>query len=244
MPEFVAMNDAVTLFLDSLKLSCQLNSIKLDGQRAMPDATAFCTAYKKYLPGLKNVTFSGSGFADMADDANNEFLYARLSTVDNILSIGVDGADVGDAAYFYKVAEDGFSPLVAPSPGDIAKFDISAMMSAKPLVRGLILSDGRTVWSTPIAPVAALASPAAPGNIDNGTHSYKVTFVNASGESAPSPTSNVITIVDKTVNGQATVTIQVGPSGTTARKVYRRVAGDTGNWKLLATVSNNTSTSY
>lgn len=96
--------------------------------------------------------------------------------------------------------------------------------------------------AVPTAPTAALAGLGA-GNVNNGTHSYKVTFVNALGESIPGPKSNVITTVGG--DGQVAVSaIPVGPSGTTSRKLYRTVAGDAGNHKLLATIANNTATTY
>lgn len=95
------------------------------------------------------------------------------------------------------------------------------------------------------APSAVLATPAAPGNVDNGAHSYAVTYVTAHGETPPSAASSPVTVADKSVNGQVTVTIQVSPDyGVTARKVYRTVAGDAGTRKLVGTVANNTATSF
>lgn len=92
------------------------------------------------------------------------------------------------------------------------------------------------------APTAALAGLGA-GNVDNGTHSYVITFVHAGGETAGSPASNVITTTG--LDGQVALTaIPVGPTGVTARKVYRTVAGDTGNYKLVGTIANNTATIF
>jgi len=68
--------------------------------------------------------------------------------------------------------------------------------------------------------------------------------VNASGESGPSAASNIVTVADKTVNGQVVVTLDIGPAGTTSRKLYRTVAGNAAPWKLVATIANNTATSY
>lgn len=97
---------------------------------------------------------------------------------------------------------------------------------------------------TPTACTAALAGAGA-GNVENGTHSYKITFVTASGESSGGVKSNVITVVDKASDGQVSLTgIPTGPSSVTSRKIYRTAAGDTGNHKLVAEITDNTTTTY
>jgi hypothetical protein len=100
-----------------------------------------------------------------------------------------------------------------------------------------------TAYTTPAAPTAALAGAA--GNIDNGTHSYKVSFVTALGDSALGTASNVITVVDKTSDGQINLTgIPVSTEiGVISRKIYRTKAGGT-TYFLLATIANNTATTY
>ncbi|MEI6732083.1 MAG: hypothetical protein WCK90_05410, partial [archaeon] len=85
-------------------------------------------------------------------------------------------------------------------------------------------------------------TPTSGGAVNAGTHSYKVTFVNAYGESLPSPASNIITTA---TNKKVPLTlIPIGRSGTTARKIYRTVAGNTGDYKLVTTITNNTDTTY
>lgn len=87
------------------------------------------------------------------------------------------------------------------------------------------------------APAVALAAPAAPGNVDNGLHTWAFTWVTAQGETTPSPTA-ALTVVDKTVNGQVKVTIPSGlDQGATSAKVYRTVAGGAGNLKLVGTLA-------
>ncbi|BBB65908.1 hypothetical protein UNDYM_1655 [Undibacterium sp. YM2] len=90
----------------------------------------------------------------------------------------------------------------------------------------------------------AMASPVAPGNVNNGVHRYRVTFVTADGETQAGTISAAANVVDKTVNGQVTLTaIPVGGSMVTARKVYRTIAGGS-TYLLLTTLSNNTATTY
>lgn len=96
----------------------------------------------------------------------------------------------------------------------------------------------------PSAPTVALVSPAAPGNVDNGTHRYLVTYVTADGETQAGVVSNAVTVADKTVNGQvALINIPLGGALVTSRKLYRTLAGGT-TYALLATITNNTATTY
>src|SRR6185312_4704952 len=68
----------------------------------------------------------------------------------------------------------------------------------------------------------ALASPAAPGNVDNGAHRYLATFLTAVGETDAGVVSAPVTVADKTVNGQVQLSgIPVGGSAVTGRKIYR-----------------------
>jgi uncharacterized phiE125 gp8 family phage protein len=96
----------------------------------------------------------------------------------------------------------------------------------------------------PSAVTAALASPAAPGNVDNGAHRYLATFVTADGETQAGTASAAVTVADKTVNGQVMLTaIPLGGAQVTSRKLYRTLAGGS-TYYLLATIANNTATTY
>lgn len=98
--------------------------------------------------------------------------------------------------------------------------------------------------TAPTACTGALAGAGA-GNVDDGTHSYKITFVNAHGETEGGTTSNVVTVADKSTDGKVALTsIPTGPAGVTSRKIYRTVAGDAGNHKLVDTIADNTTTAY
>ena len=100
--------------------------------------------------------------------------------------------------------------------------------------------DGETA---PGAPAAALAGAGA-GNVDNGAHRYRVSFVTAQGETEGGVISAAVTVTDKAVNGKVTVSsIPLGGSAVTARKLYRTAAGGS-DYLLLATLADNTTTSY
>lgn len=96
---------------------------------------------------------------------------------------------------------------------------------------------------SPDAPSVALASAGA-GNVDNGAHRYRLTFVTADGETDGGTISDAVTVADKTANGKVTVSnIPLGGSQVTARKLYRTAAAGS-TYFLVATISDNTTTSY
>lgn len=96
----------------------------------------------------------------------------------------------------------------------------------------------------PAAPTVALVSPAVAGNVDNGAHRYLATYVTADGETQAGVVSAVVTVADKTVNGKVLVSgIPIGGASVTARKLYRTAAGGS-TYMLLATIADNTTTSY
>jgi hypothetical protein len=88
----------------------------------------------------------------------------------------------------------------------------------------------------------ALASPAVAGLVTDGAHFYAIVFYNGVGNGAQSDVISV-TVADKTTNGKVLLQIPIGPTGTTGRKIYRSEAAGSA-LKLLATVANNTDTTY
>jgi hypothetical protein len=113
---------------------------------------------------------------------------------------------------------------------------------------------GDSVWLDPTGTTAATVALESPspctaalaglgaGNVNAGTHSYKVTFVAGSYESYGSPASATVTTTAG--NGQIALSaIPLGRTGTTARKIYRTAAGGT-TYKLLTTIADNATTVF
>jgi hypothetical protein len=111
-------------------------------------------------------------------------------------------------------------------------------------VRRYCRIDGTNAEPAPWAFTAALASPAAPGNVDNGAHRWLATFVTLDGETEAGAPSAPVTVVDKTVNGQVQLSgIPVGGAAVTARKIYRMpVAG--GAYLYAGTIADNVTTTF
>lgn len=104
--------------------------------------------------------------------------------------------------------------------------------------------------AAPTAPTAALVSPAAAGSVENGAHSYKVTFLAGATHTAGGTQSAPVTVVDKTANGKVQLTDIPVSSDTnvTSRKVYRTIADAdpnvAANYLLLTTIADNTTTTF
>ena len=111
-------------------------------------------------------------------------------------------------------------------------------------VKAHLRMDSTAGEPAPMLITAALASPAAPGNVENGAHRYLATFVTADGETEAGAISAAVTVTDKTVNGQVALTaIPIGGAAVTSRKLYRTVAAGS-TYLLLATIANNTASTY
>jgi parallel beta-helix repeat protein len=169
-----------------------------------------------------------------ADTTNGQITIGRF--VDSSLSAPASpgaaaGANTGGTlsgaagtTYYYKVSAmtiDGETPL-----------------SSEVSING----QSFTKLSSPGA--LTVGTPSAGGAVTIGTHSYKVTFVTANGETTGGTVSSQVNV---TTGGTQTVpltAIPTGPAGTTQRKIYRTVAGDTGNYLLLTTLADNSTTTY
>lgn len=96
----------------------------------------------------------------------------------------------------------------------------------------------------PGAATVALAGGGA-GNVDNGVHYYRVTFVTAAGETEAGVISASLTVTDKTSDGKGALSaIPTGSPDVTARRIYRTKAGENGPYLYVGVVSNNTATTF
>lgn len=156
-----------------------------------------------------------------------------------------------------RLAEFGITTTIAPtaSPtftGTITAVALQIVYSSASFFLAKIFRDansnfviGQSELTPQVGVFGATLAGAGAGNVDNGVHSYKVTFVTADGETSLSPGSVPVTVVDKTANGKVSLAaIPVSTSGfVTARKLYRTVAGGS-TFKLLTTINDNTTTTY
>ena len=113
-------------------------------------------------------------------------------------------------------------------------FKESAGSTARVKLLGNALDD-------PTAPTAALNTDSTGSQITAGSHSYKVTFVTAEGETEAGATSNAV-VNDATHTSNAISGVPLGGTGCTARKIYRNKVAAQTTWYLQQTIANNTAT--
>jgi uncharacterized phiE125 gp8 family phage protein len=94
----------------------------------------------------------------------------------------------------------------------------------------------------PAPGVIAVALATAAGNVNAGAHRYLATFVTAAGETQAGTISAAVT-TDGAHGQVALSAIPIGGAMVTARKLYRTAAGGA-VYLLLATIANNTATTY
>jgi len=136
--------------------------------------------------------------------------------------------------YFYW---NGSTIGISSNTGDALVLDYGA---------NILLKEGGSIKFTSVSaagPCTATLIATATGNVDNGTHSYKVTYVNSTGETSLGVISNAVTVdaSNKKVDLSA---IPISTSGgVTARNIYRTKAGG-GDYFILTTINDNTTTIY
>lgn len=85
------------------------------------------------------------------------------------------------------------------------------------------------------------------GNVDPGLHSWLVTFVTGAGETNGGTNSTPLNVIGGSppVGSIVNLTaVPLGPVGTTSRKIYRTISGNTGAFLFVGTIANNTVTSF
>lgn len=89
---------------------------------------------------------------------------------------------------------------------------------------------------------SGLGATATPGIVSVGPHSWAVSFTSGSGESSLSDPSPILTL--GTPQTVLVFNIPIGPTGTTARNIYRTAVATPNTYQFVATISDNATTVY
>lgn len=170
-----------------------------------------------------------------------------MATVQNLFGVNIGTpyllAFMDDGScYAYNVQTSALTQIaIAGTFGQIQ--DVSIWQGTTVLI--VDTAKGYFQWQLSIG--APLTTEDGAGNVDPGEHSWLVTFVTGSGETNSGTNSTPLDVIGGSppVGSIVNLTaIPLGPVGTTARKIYRTVAGNTGAFKLVATIADNTTTTY
>ena len=157
------------------------------------------------------------------------------------LEVSVDGTiDIIQASsnlYGYDSANEAIAGLPSVSSNHVSMGTVTVIHASGDFVPGTTALNAGGV-------TAAYTDAANNGSVTAGAHSWKVTYVNQHGETVGSSASDQYTVRAIAYDGAVTLTIPTGGSTVTDRKIYRTITGDTGNYKLVAAVGDNTSTTY
>ena len=136
-----------------------------------------------------------------------------------------------------------WSNLWNPTDLGISLYDYNVInpdigMTLVPVKKWTLYQPAARTYAPATAPTAAAG---ATGLLAGG-YQYAVTFVTAYGETDFSPTSTVLTVTSKQVN--LTAVPVSSDTAVTSRKIYRTNGTVAGVFYLVATISNNTATTY
>ena len=195
------------------------------------DGGIFMTASESNAPYLSVFTHAGSPWSALTTRL-------RIGNLNGYLGYSTDkyGIGIGDTDNYLKF-----------DPTDKLQIKVSGEDALKiGYGSDILLEEGGDIKFTQLtAPTACVASLVeVAGNIDAGTHEYKITFVSSTGETELGAISNTVTN-NGTHEQNSLTNISVSSSGAvTSRKIYRTKAGDPSEYFLLTTISDNTTTIY
>ena len=100
-----------------------------------------------------------------------------------------------------------------------------------------VIGSGSTLAAPASAPSGAISGA---GALSAGNYLYKISYLTPYGETVPGPASSAIAATLNSCISLESIPVAVGASG---RRIYRTAAGGT-TYALVATLDNNTQTSY
>lgn len=222
-----------------------------------------------FTNGTRNVITSATGNADKRPggaiwNPNSLLSGAALDQYEGIFQSGTRLFIVNDAGTLKASTGNGLFTSITAGFANPSNFEFATYQDRvygcngvdAPIVMDTITSYGGVTYSFTTAKTKAMgaqapgSAPTATRNTDStvgqigaGSHTYKVTFVYYSGvEESNGSTASAVCVNDASHTSNALTSIPVGGYGVTARNIYRD--NNDGVYVLLATISNNTATTY
>lgn len=128
------------------------------------------------------------------------------------INIPIDNTDTNFHSYYFAVASNDLFALQAEGDGTGEITNELAQINAATSIKGAGDIEGDMLTVSQIDaptfdPTVALVSPAAPGNVDNGTHYYGMTYMCPGRETSLSPGLASVVVTNKTINGQVKLSL-------------------------------------
>jgi hypothetical protein len=170
-----------------------------------------------------------------------------MATVQNLFGVNIGTpyllAFMDDGScYAYNVQTTNLTQIAAI--GTFAQIqDVTIWQGTTVLI--VDTAKGYFQWQLDIG--APLTTEDGAGNVDPGEHSWLVTFVTGAGETNGGTNSTPLDVIGGSppVGSIVNLTaVPLGPVGTTSRKIYRTVSGNTGQFLLVGTIPDNTTTNF
>lgn len=139
MAHFVRTNTQI--LMNEFNVSGDTNRVDLALKRRLEDDTTMGATWEKLIGGVLSMEFQVGGYADFADDAEDEVLFNGLTAASRVVTIGEVGGAVGNIAYSGTNIRSEYSVL--GEHGSNTPFSASGQGSGT-IVRGTILHDSST----------------------------------------------------------------------------------------------------
>ncbi len=203
---------------------------------------------------VAGVEVEGSDYATIQDSTRIDYWGPNATFSGS--SFGFPNVNIGRLSFSSTSATVPVAGIISISNGNPLVFGNASMESMRitnggnvgiaigaPTIASLEVPGSLSFDALPRPPSVTANNLTAGGAVTVGTHSWVVTFVNAVGETIAGPTS-LVRNASSSNRTEPITNIALGPIGTTARKIYRTVAGDTGNYLFVATINDNTTTTF
>lgn len=225
--------------------------------------------HNAFTNGTRNIITSATGGADKRQggaiwNPNSLLSAAALDQYEGIFQSGTRLFLVNDAGTLKASTGNGLFTSITAGFANPANFEFATYQDRvygcngvdAAIVMDTVTSYGGVSYSFTTAKTKLMgaqapgSAPTATRNTDStvsqvpaGSHTYKITFVYYSGvEESNGSTASAVCVNDGTHTSNALTAIPVGGYGVTARNIYRD--NNDGVYVLLATISNNTATTY
>lgn len=131
------------IYLAHYNLSGDVCAINEELNQENPEHTNFSSgSFRNYLPGLRHFTFSLEGYADYAEDGQDDVINDNWGVSGIPLLISPPGGASGETARFGKIVQGEYTP--GGTVGDALKFSLTGELESYEWVRGTVVSPAST----------------------------------------------------------------------------------------------------